>query len=106
MKSALAAGLLVATTPIHAYICGNGASALAFVKFVGINAATITCNGVPGNFAAGASPKDPNDPAQAYLAQIEAHGICVPVVRAPRSVPSNLQKIHLKLPIHFLASRR
>ena len=66
MKIALAAGLLVATAPIHAYICGNGASALTFVKF-----SWRQCR-----FAAGASPKDPNDPAQAYLAQIEAHGKC------------------------------
>lgn len=75
---ALAAGLLVANTPIHAYICGKGASALNFVKVVGINVATVICNvnGLPSNFAAGQSPKDPNDPAKAYFAQLEAHGKC------------------------------
>lgn len=76
MKNTLAAGLLIATTPIHAYTCGNGASALTFAKVVGINAATITCNGLPGNFAAGQSPKDPNDPAQAYFAQLGTHAKC------------------------------
>lgn len=76
MKTVLAAGLLVAKTPIRAYICGNGASALTFVIFVGINAATITCNRLPGNYAAGASPKEPKNPAQAYLTQIKAHGKC------------------------------
>lgn len=28
------------------------------------------------SYAAGASPKEPNDPAQAYLAQIKAYGKC------------------------------
>ena len=49
MKTVLAAGLLVAKTPIRAYICGNGASALTFVIFVGITwGLTLT---IPETFA-------------------------------------------------------
>ena len=47
MKITLTASLLVAITPIHAITCSDGASALTFVKVLGINAASITCNGLP-----------------------------------------------------------
>ena len=63
MKITLTASLLVAITPIHAITCSDGASALTFVKVLGINAASITCNGLPGKFATGQSPKDHDDPA-------------------------------------------
>jgi hypothetical protein len=76
MKITLTASLLVAITPIHAFVCTDGAYVLTFVKVFGINAASITCNGLPGKFATGQTPKDPNDPAQAYFNQLEAHGKC------------------------------
>jgi hypothetical protein len=76
MKTTLAACLLLAATPIRAYTCGNGATALTYVKVVGVNAATITCKGIPGQFAAGQSPEDPYDPAQAYFGQVQAQGKC------------------------------
>lgn len=72
----MSACVLVATTTVHAYTCVNGASLLAYVKFFGVNAATVTCTGIPGKIAHASEPEDPNDPAQAYFTQVEAQGKC------------------------------
>jgi hypothetical protein len=77
MKLALATGLLMAATSINAqYSCGKVAKVIIFVKVAGRAVQAVTCENLPGVFETKYLPKNDNDPAQIYLAQVRKQIEC------------------------------
>jgi hypothetical protein len=77
MKLALATGLLMAATSINAqYSCGKGAKVIIFVMVAGRAVQAVTCENLPGVFETKYLPKNDNDAAQIYLAQVRKEIEC------------------------------
>lgn len=72
------AGLVMAATSIQASSCIPGAKAITLVQSLGITVERITCDEIKGVFAYTGIPKNPNDPAQVYIAAQSGTGKCVP----------------------------
>lgn len=76
MKATLTFGLLLATAPIYAKICSDGASVYTRIKAARLVVGMVSCEGLPGVFTGREFPENPKDPAEMYCRQILAYVNC------------------------------